>query len=236
MPTSFIWLYMEPFIMFLVLGYGVGALIEDVEGVSYFKFIAPGFVLATLMHISFNETGLGVYKKIKDRNFFNVLALTPITKSDIIIGEIAWGAIKGILSTLFILIFSFLIGLSGIYSVIFGLIIICLCSFVFSAMGMMVCSFSKDSNFLILFQAFVLLPMYFLSGAFFPIEILPKTLFLVSLIFPLTHAIMAYKSLILGQIESTIFIHFAVLFIYGFLFYNVSMVKMNKILKLNYKT
>ena len=42
--VSLIWIYSEPLIMFLVLGYGIGALIDRIEGGSYLKFITPGFI------------------------------------------------------------------------------------------------------------------------------------------------------------------------------------------------
>ncbi|MCB0356566.1 MAG: ABC transporter permease [Bdellovibrionales bacterium] len=228
---SLIWLFAEPLLMFLILGYGIGALIDGVEGMSYFKFVAPGFMIATLMHVCINETGIGFFTKLQEQKKLSQLSLVPISKRQVILGEIYWGAIKGLISTLLMLFLSLYIGLIPGVKVFSILVIFVFTAFIFSSLGMMISSLSRDQNSFILFQSLVVYPMYFLSGVFFPLDQLPSFLFSISLIFPLTHAVMACKALTMGNIESIFFINLAVLFIYGFIFINVAFVNMKK--KLN---
>ena len=225
--VSLLWLYSEPFIMFLILGYGVGSMIESVNGGSYFKFIAPGFIVATLMHVAFNEVGLGFFSKLLEKKKIRSLSLVPISKREILLGEIFWGTIKGVASTLVLIVFSLYIGLIPISMTFWFLIFLIFCGLVFSSLGMMVCSLSQSQNTFILFQALIIFPMYFLSGVFFPLDYLPTPLFVVALTFPLTHAVMALKALLSGQVESIFFINLAMMFIYTFVFINVSLSKMN---------
>ena len=230
LSSSLLLLYVEPFLFYLVLGYGIGSLIESVDGVSFFKFITPGFILATQMQAAFNETALGFHKKIEDNCFLSSLNLTPISKSEIIMGEILWGAFKGVLATFLLLAFGLVIGTIDVFSLWMYFIAIISCSFIFSSLGMMACSFSLKKDTLLFFYSFVLLPMYFLSGTFFPIEILPDALYIIALVLPLTHAILTLKVLLYQKVDSNFYIHLAVLFIYGYLFFYLSMSRLHKLL------
>ncbi|MCB0390755.1 MAG: ABC transporter permease [Bdellovibrionales bacterium] len=226
--VSLIWIYSEPLIMFLVLGYGIGALIDRIEGGSYLKFITPGFILATLLQVTFYESGLGLYSKLKDGRFFRSLSITPITKKDIILGEIFWGALKGLFSLLILFLIGLMSGIISVEKIIYLFPFLLFVSIIFSSMGTMICSFSTSQNTFLFIQALVVFPMYFLSGVFFPLDLLPTPLFILSLVFPLTHAVMIFKAILSSQIESTFFINFAVLFVYGFVFLNLSLNKLAK--------
>lgn len=189
------WIGIEPVIYLYAVGYGIGRLIPEIQGGSYFDYFYPGLIAITAMIVPTYETTHGTYNRAHFEKTFSSLFLAPITGADLFLGEILWGTLKGILSVSIIL--CVLLFLGKITLIKAGMQLgaaIFICWF-FSALGLLVNSFVRASETFIVYQAGFLIPMAMLSGAYFPMDYLPEVLQYAMKTLPLTYAVIALREL-----------------------------------------
>lgn len=216
--TNFFWILFEPLVILTALGYGLGAYIANIQGVSYLDFFFPGFLCLTSMTVAFLESTYGNFSKLNYQKIYSALVQTPVEPEDIVLGEALWAATKGCLSALGV---SFVVGVLGhleIMMVFPALLIIFLSSFIFGLFGMYVIAVVKNYDGIIYPTCGLIIPMSMLSGTYFPIEQLPTLLKILTYLFPLTHSVSMVRGLFLGGISWWQYlIHIVVLLIFAYL-------------------
>ncbi len=195
----------EPFLYLIALGFGVGRFIQEIEGVSYLHFIAPGLVAASAMNSASFECTFGSFTRITVQKTFHAIVATPISMEEVVVGDIFWGASKSLLSGTVILLAVFAIGL--IPSPFFLLIIplIFLVGIMFASLAMVVTAISPSYDFFAYFFTLAVSPMFLFSGIFFPLNDLPEWIQALAWLLPLTHVVNIFRNLALGTIEYSIF-------------------------------
>ncbi len=219
------WIGIEPLIYLYAVGFGIGKLVPEIQGVSYFDYFFPGLIAITAMIVTSYETTHGTYNRAHFEKTFSSLYLAPITGTDLFLGEILWGTLKGLLSTLIVLTVLFLLGKisllkAGILFAASGLI----CWF-FSSLGLLINSFVRTSESFILYQAGVLVPMAMLGGAYFPLEYLPEIIQYLMKMLPVTHAVTLLRDLSMGIYGVGSIIACSYFLIIGFLVTNLALVR-----------
>ena len=99
--------FLEPLLYLFALGFGLGMFVENIEGVSYARFIAPGLVSVTIMYASFFECTYGSYVRMYYQKTFDAIIATPLSIEDVIAGEILWGATRSCINASIMLPVSF---------------------------------------------------------------------------------------------------------------------------------
>ncbi|MBI3540667.1 MAG: ABC transporter permease [Deltaproteobacteria bacterium] len=92
----------EPVLYFLGMGYGLGSFIKNIDGMPYLQFLAPALIASTIMHSASFETTYSSYTRMEIQKTFHSIAVTPVNVSEVVAGEILWGATKSLLSALFV--------------------------------------------------------------------------------------------------------------------------------------
>jgi lipooligosaccharide transport system permease protein len=109
--TNFIPPFLEPVLYFLALGFGLGAFIEAIDGVSYARYIAPGLISISIMYSAFFECSYGSFVRMYYQKTFDAITATPLNIDETIAGEVMWGATKSMINgsivTLIIVLFGF---------------------------------------------------------------------------------------------------------------------------------
>ncbi len=213
-----LWLYTESTLLFLVIGLGVGSYVQFIGNVSYLKFFLIGFVFANILRIVFVDLGISFFNKIKDKNYLSQMKLLPINFEDIVRGELVLGTLKGIWSSIILILLGLLMEVYDLSKLPILLILVLISSYLFSAMSLAICLSSKTFRAITVWQFAFVIPMFFLSGVFFPLESLPSFLYYIAITFPLTNIVLISRSVMDSQFQFAVMMNAITLLIYSFLF------------------
>jgi lipooligosaccharide transport system permease protein len=216
--TAF-WTVLEPLMYLGAFGYGVGSFINNVEGMAYVDFFFPGLLCSTVLLVSYFESTYTNYTKLTHQKLYASWLLTPLGAKEIILGEILWGATKGFIGSLGVLLVAALFGLVKSWMFLPALIVIFILGFIFACVGMIFTSFAKNYDSFIFSSSGILIPMTLVSGTYFPIESLYIVLKIIAYIFPLAHAVDIVRGLMTGQLKWIFLLQFVYLLVlaYGLL-------------------
>ncbi len=201
----------EPLLYLLALGYGLGALVGEVEGLNYLTFLASGFVCASVMNTASFEGIYSAYTRMAVQETWSAMLHTPLDVDDILIGEALWAASKALLSACFILIVAAFLGAVSGWQVLAVLPVALLSGITFVAMALVVTAVSRSYDFFLYYFTLLLTPMLLFSGVFFPLDGMPGWLQQVAQLLPLTHAIALVRPLMTGIPTSDVALHLSVL-------------------------
>ncbi|MFN8945274.1 MAG: ABC transporter permease [Pseudobdellovibrionaceae bacterium] len=226
--VSILWVAWEPTLYLVALGYGLGAYVTQMNGISYVEFLFPGLLCLTAMLGSFFEATYGTFHKLTMQKTFNTMLMTPVGTNEIIFGEILWCASKGFLGVLGVTLVGGLFGLVTtwhILPVLFFLFVIC---WMFAAMGMLVTSVAKNYDSFIYSTSGFITPMTMLSGIYFPLEQSTSSVQLVTYILPLRYANELIRQAFVGNYNVKLFLFFFVIICIGYLCQNLAMYRIRR--------
>ncbi len=208
------WIVLEPLFYLVALGYGVGAYVDQVRGVSYADFFFPALLCVTSMFVSFFVSTYDTFSKLSYQKIYKTMILTPITPREIVLGEILWGASKGLFSAFGVTLVASLFGHVDTWLIFPALGIVFITAIIFSALGLLVTSWVRNFEMIIYATSGFIVPMSLFSGTYFPIEELPLGLEFLCYLFPLTHAVACVRELLLLKTVSAAFaVHLGILVI-----------------------
>jgi len=189
----------QPLLYLLVLGFGLGPVFQRAGNGSYFQFMAPGVIGMTVLFSSI-FSGLGL---LWDRQFgfLKETLVAPVPRIQIMIGRTLGGCtvavMQGLLTTVVCVIAGF--RPANIFNVPLALGFMILIAIVFAALGVAIGSGLQDMQGFQLIMNFMVLPIFFLSGALFPLAGLPVVLSLVTKLDPLSYGIDGMRSVLLAR-------------------------------------
>lgn len=181
----------SPALFLLAFGYGVGRGAQ-VGGVDYLAFLLPGLLTMSSMNQAY-----GIATEINISRFyfkvFEEYLLAPMRRWEIIVGETCYGITKGLIPVVIIGLYSLLTGVSLNFGFLF-LIALLLHLAIFALLGFIAAMIVKSHSDQATINAFLITPMMFLSGTFFPVEQMPLAIRAVASIFPLTYTTQLIRS------------------------------------------
>ncbi|PWB38857.1 MAG: multidrug ABC transporter permease [Parcubacteria group bacterium] len=188
----------QPILFLLSLGYGFGSVFQRAGEGSYINFLAPGIIG---MSIIFTSVFSGM-EIIWDRQFgfLKETLVAPVSRFNIMIGRTIGGATVATIQGFLVFIISMIAGFHpyNIWAIIPVILVMFLVALLFTALGTMIASFLNDMQGFQLIVNFLIMPLFFLSGALFPLEGLPQALSFVARLDPLSYGIDAFRVLLIG--------------------------------------
>lgn len=197
-----------PLLWLLVFGVGLGTAIRfGGTGGGYQSFIYPGIICQTILFTCI-MAGIGIIID-KQYGFLKEIMVAPLSRASIIFGKAIGISTGAILQALILLLLSFAVGVQMTPLIfIMVTIISIIISIGFSGLGLLIASFMDSMEGFNLVMSFVILPIFLLSGALFPVTNLPTWLNFIVYLDPLTYGVDALRGVILGQsvllVESSI--------------------------------
>ncbi|MBN2332827.1 MAG: ABC transporter permease [Deltaproteobacteria bacterium] len=187
----------SPLLYLVAFGLGVGRDMQ-IGGHSYIEFLIPGLVAMGSMNQSFGIAGeiniARFYWKI-----FEEFQASPLSDLAYVIGEVLAGVAKALMSVAIILLLSLLFGVHlAFFNPLFWLGVL-LNAFVFASLAVMAAMLVKSHADQAMLFNFIITPMAFLGGTFFPISKMPVWVQCLLQILPLTHASRLIRSGAYGQ-------------------------------------
>jgi ABC-2 type transport system permease protein len=179
----------QPCLYLLALGFGLGPVFRQAGRGSYLQFMAPGVVGMTVL---FSSVFSGI-AMLWDRQFgfLKETLVAPVSRMQIMVGRTLGGATVAILQGTLILIICLIAGFrpSSWIAIPAAFLFVVLVAVVFAALGMGLGSVLKDFQGFQLIMNFLVLPIFFLSGALFPLSGLPTAMAVITRIDPLTYGV-----------------------------------------------
>ncbi|MDR0900979.1 MAG: ABC transporter permease [Methanobrevibacter sp.] len=206
-----------PLLWLLVFGMGLGSAIRfgGTAG-GYQQFIYPGIISQTILFTCISA-GVGIIID-KQYGFLKEIMVAPLSRSSIIFGKALGISTGAIIQTIILLLLSFVVGVPMTPLIFIGsLLIAILIAIGMSGLGLLIASFLDSMEGFNLVMSFVVLPIFLLSGALFPVTGLPSWLEFIVYLDPLTYGVDALRNIIIGdsvlplEINALVLIFFAIL-------------------------
>ena len=180
-----------------IFGVGLNNLI-DMPEVSYLTFIAPGIISMTILFPSI-IAGVSVLWD-KQFGFLKEILVAPVSRLSIMFGKALGGATTAMFQGLIMLSAVFIIGIIPFSWQGFGfaVVIMAISAIALVSLGLAIASRMDDPHGFQMIMNFLIMPMFMLSGAFFPIDNLPGPMMFFVSIDPLTYTVDALRNVLLG--------------------------------------
>ena len=189
----------QPLLYLLVLGFGLGPMFRRAGAGSYIQFVAPGVIGMTVL-FSAMFSGIAL---LWDRQFgfLKETLVAPVPRVQIMIGRTCGGATVAMLQGMLVAIVCVIAGFRPVSLMLVpvGLVFLALIAAVFAALGTAIGSSLKDMQGFQMVMNFLVLPIFFLSGALFPLDNLPKPLAILTSIDPLSYGVDGLRSMLIAQ-------------------------------------
>lgn len=203
-----------PILWLFVIGSGLGATSPTtVPGVDYQQFIFPGIVA---MSIIFSSVFYGSYI-IWDRkfDFLKSVMVAPISRGSVFVGKTLGGMTTSLIQASILLAIGAAIGIGFTpLSLLQAVVIILLMSFGLTSLGLALGSYMYSLEGFQMIVSFVVFPLFFLSGALFPIDNLPSWLGVLTVADPATYGVDALRNAMLGVGSSSMELDILILVAY----------------------
>ena len=188
----------QPALYLLVLGFGFGAVFRQAGQGSYLQFVAPGVIAMGVLFTSV-FSGIGL---LWDRQFgvLKETLVAPVSRLTIMAGRTLGGATIAIIQGTLVLVVCMLAGFrpDNWAAVPLALMFMALIAVVFAALGTAIGSTLKDMQGAQLIMNFLIMPIFFLSGALFPLNNLPAALTVATRLDPLSYGVDGLRGAFIG--------------------------------------
>ncbi len=226
--VSAVWIVLEPLMYLGGFGFGLGAFVNNMNGLSFLEFFFPGLLCTTAMFVAFFEGTYSNYSKLTHQKIYSSIMMTRVGPEEIVFGEILWAASKGFLGVCGVTVVAALFGLVDSPMIFVALPVLFLVSFLFSCIAMIVTSFAKSYDSFIYGTSGFIIPMTLVCGVYFPSEQLPTVLKYFTYLLPLTHAVGAVRGLLVKGFTQQFAIHLVILLVMSWVTMNIAMIRIRQ--------
>lgn len=199
--TSFALNFAEPALYLVAMGFGLGAFVQDIHGVPYVKFIAPGIIASSSMFAAVYECTYGTYIRMTFQKTFDAILATPVNLDDLVAGELAWGATKSVIFGITIMIVVALFGLVDSPLIVLAIPFIFLCGLIFAQLSVMFAAIVPGIDSFSYFYTLFMTPLFLFSGIFFPLDSMPRAVSQLALFTPLYHLVAICRAFSSGSLN-----------------------------------
>ena len=231
--------FFEPLFYLFSMGFGVGALIGNVplgngSSVPYAVFVAPALLASSAMNGAIYETSNNFFYKLKYAKLYDAIISTPMSLSDVALGEVLWALLRGGLYAVGFLVVIAVLGLGGMRLVSSPLALLAfpaatVVGFGFAGAGMAATTFVRkwrDFDYMQL----AIMPMFLFSGTFYPIDGYPPALQAFVQVTPLYRGVHLIRALTTGTPDAVLLLDVAYLLAMGILGLAITSRRLGKLL------
>jgi ABC-2 type transport system permease protein len=178
--------------LFLV-GAGMSRMVSPrMGGMSYTQFIFPGILGMTVLFSAIFSSISIIWDK--EFGFMKEILVAPVRRSSIVLGKALSGTVVSVIQAAVVLAVFPLLGIkTTVMQVVYAVCISAGVAFSISAFGIVLATFYESYESFSVIMNFIVMPTFFLSGAMYPVKLLPRPLKYASTLNPLTYGIDALK-------------------------------------------
>lgn len=188
----------QPLLYLATFGFGFASVFAAAGRGDYFQFLVPGIVGMSIIFTSI-FSGMSV---MWDRQFgfLKEILVAPVSRMSVMVGCVLGGATTAIIQGMIVLGISIAMGfhLQNWMMLIPTLAVMATIAILFSAIGTLIGALLNDFQAFQLIMGFLVMPIFFLSGAMFPLDGLPKAMTIITSLDPLSYGVDAMRGLLTG--------------------------------------
>jgi ABC-2 type transport system permease protein len=188
----------QPLLFLVALGFGFGPIFQKAGAGNYIQFLAPGVIGMTIL---FAAVFSGI-ELIWDRQFgfLKETLVAPVPRMMIMIGRTCGGATVAVLQGLIVVAICYVAGFRTIRlgSWPYAFLFMALIAIMFTAFGTAIASVLSDFQAFQLVMNFMIMPLFFLSGALFPLNSVPRALQIVAAVNPFAYGVDGMRVAFIG--------------------------------------
>ena len=189
----------QPVLYLVALGFGLGPIFQKAGQGNYVQFVAPGIIAMTVLFSSI-FAGVGL---LWDRQFgfLKETLVAPVPRLQIMLGRTLGSATVAVIQGLLVAIVCLIAGFRpvSLASLPAALGLMILIASVFAALGTAIGSVLENIQGFQLIMNFLVMPIFFLSGALYPLANLPRALSVITSLDPLAYGVDALRSTLIGR-------------------------------------
>ncbi len=209
----------EPLMWLVAFGYGLGALVGEVQlgadKVSYIVFLASGSICMSAMNAATFEALYSAFSRMHVQKTWDGIMNAPVRLDDVLLAEMLWAAFKAIFTATAILFVMLALGIANSWKVLLAWPILLGVGITFSCLALIFNALAKGYDFFTYYFTLFLTPMMFLSGVFFPLDNLPEGVRWLAMALPLTQAVSLVRPLFMDQWPEHVLVHLGILTAYA---------------------
>jgi ABC-2 type transport system permease protein len=200
----------QPILFLVALGFGFGPIFQRAGGGNYIEFLSPGIIgMAILFTAIFS--GIEVIWD-KQFGFLKETLVAPVSRLQIMLGRTLGGATVAALQGLVVFFLALLVGFRPAVALLpLAFLFMFMIALVFTALGTAIASVLDDMQGFQLIMSFLVMPLFFLSGALFPLSGLPFLLNVAAVADPLSYGVDALRGVLSGSFHFGLAVDFFVL-------------------------
>lgn len=189
----------QPLLLMLALGYGIGAIYRKAGEGNYLNFLVPGIITQTVL-LSAVFWGIIILQD-KRFGFLAEMLVAPVSRIKILMGSTLGGATISIMQGLIVFVVSIIFGFRphDWLMVIPAFLVLMLMSLALTSFGAAIASSVNDFQGFQSINNLLILPLFFLSSALYPLNNVPFALKAISSVNPVSYMVDALRTLLSGQ-------------------------------------
>jgi lipooligosaccharide transport system permease protein len=221
--------FFEPLFYLLGIGFGLGALVGDVNGLPYAAFVAPALMATSAMNGAIFESTFNLFFKLRYARTYDAILSTPLAPPDVAVGEVGWALLRGALyATAFIAVMLVL----GLVLSPWAIVAVPAAMLIGLAAG---AAGTACTTFMTKWQDFdlitvVTLPLFLFSATFYPITVYPEPLRTFVELTPLYRGVHLIRGLTTGEVGPTLLVDVAYLAIMGLIGTTITARRLDRLL------
>jgi ABC-2 type transport system permease protein len=177
---------------FIVFGSAIGSRMQAIDGVSYGAFIVPGLVMLNLLTESISNASFGIYMPKWSGTIYEVLS-APVSAFEVVTGYVGAAATKSVLlGTIILVTARFFVPYSVAHPVFMALFLV-LTAVTFSLFGFIIGVWADGFEKLQIIPMLVIMPLTFLGGSFYSIDMLPAPWRTIALVNPVVYLVSGFR-------------------------------------------
>lgn len=185
---------------FLIFGHVIGPKIGQTHGVPYMQYIAPGLIMMAVINNAYSNVSSSFFSAKFGRSVEEML-VAPMQPLTIITGFVLGGMLRGLVVGLLVAAVAMLLTHMTIHHWGITICVMLLSALLFSLAGLLNAFFAKSFDDISIIPTFVLTPLTYLGGVFYPVSLLPPMWHRLSLANPILYMVNAFRDGILGTTD-----------------------------------
>lgn len=194
---------------FVVFGFTLGSRLEEIRGIPYVDFLVPGLIMLNLITSAYMNSAFSLFLAKVHGSIVDIL-LTPLSPLQILVGYLGASLLRALLTGGIIWIVAALMGANTIHNLWITLIFMVLTSLAFALLGLIVAIWAKDFDQVNFIPSFLLMPLIFLGGVFYSIEMLPEGWAMVSALNPILYMVNGLRYGMTGVADAPVLLGLAI--------------------------
>lgn len=158
---------------FVVFGFTLGARLDEIGGIPYMDFLVPGLIMLNLISSSYINSAFSLFLAKIHGSVVDLL-VTPLSPLQLMAGYLGASVLRAVLTGAVIWLVAGFMGAATLHSPFYTVLFMLLTSLAFALVGLVVAILAEDFDHVNFLPSFLLMPLTFLGGVFYSIEMLPE--------------------------------------------------------------